>query len=217
MQELVSGHQVEVAMAKAKRAAIYLRVSTDEQTTQNQRRELEGAAEHRGWQVVAVYEDAGISGAKGRDKRPGLDQMLKDATRRKFDVVMAWSADRLGRSLSDLVAGLQELHGAGVDLFLHQQAVDTTAPAGKAMFQMLGVFSEFERSMIQSRVKAGMARIKAGAPTKSGKPVGRPTISPAVEQAIREHLKAGVGMLKTARLVGVGSGTVQRIARAMAI
>src|ERR1700721_2089100 len=124
MHELVSGHEVEVAMAKANRAAIYLRVSTDEQTTQNQRRELEAAAEHRGWPVVAVYEDAGISGAKGRDKRPGLDQMLKDATRRKFDVVMAWSADRLGRSLSDLVVGLQELHGAGVDLFLHQQAVD---------------------------------------------------------------------------------------------
>jgi DNA invertase Pin-like site-specific DNA recombinase len=97
--------------------------------------------------------------------------------------------------------------------FLHQQAVDTTTPAGKAMFQMLGVFSEFERAMIQSRVKAGMARIKAGAPTKSGKPVGRPTISPAVERAIREHLKVGTGMLKTARLVGVGSGTVQRVAR----
>src|ERR1700688_4044138 len=77
------------------------------------------------------------------------------------------------------------------------------------MFQMLGVFSEFERAMIQSRVKAGMARIKAGAPTKSGKPVGRPTISPAVERAIREHLNVGTGMLKTARLVGVGSGTVQ--------
>jgi DNA invertase Pin-like site-specific DNA recombinase len=203
-------------MAKPKRAALYLRVSTDEQTTQNQRCELERAAEHRGWQVVAVFEDAGISGAKGRDRRPGLDQMLNEATRGKFDVVMAWSVDRLGRSLSDLVGGLQELHAARVDLFLYQQAVDTTTPAGKAMFQMLGVFSEFERAMIQSRVRAGMARIKAGAPTKSGKPVGRPTISPAVERAIREHLKVGTGMLKTARLVGVGSGTVQRVARTMA-
>jgi DNA invertase Pin-like site-specific DNA recombinase len=202
-------------MAKPKRAAIYLRVSTDEQTTQNQRRELEGAAVHRGWQVVAVFEDAGISGAKARDKRPGLDQMLKEATRRKFEVVMAWSVDRLGRSLSDLVGGLQEFHAVCVDLFLHQQSVDTTTPAGKAMFQMLGVFSEFERAMMRSRVKAGMARIKAGAPTKSGKPVGRPTISPAVERAIREHLKVGTGMLKTARLVGVGSGTVQRVARTM--
>src|SRR5690242_13482926 len=105
-------------MVKSKRAAIYLRVSTDEQDTQNQRRELEAVAERHGWDVVTVYEDAGISGAKGRDKRPGLDAMLKDATRRKFDVLMAWSVDRLGRSLADLVNGLQELHGAGVDLYL---------------------------------------------------------------------------------------------------
>src|SRR6201985_3467773 len=117
-------------MAKAMRAAIYLRVSTDGQTTDNQRRELESATECRGWKVVEFYEDAGISGAKGRDKRPGLDALLKDATRRKFDVVMAWSVDRLGRSLVDLVGGLQELHGAAVDLFLHQQAIDTTTPAG---------------------------------------------------------------------------------------
>lgn len=199
----------------SKRAAIYLRVSTDEQTTDNQRRELETAAGHRGWSVVTVYEDAGISGAKGRDKRPGLDSMLKDATRRKFDVVMAWSVDRLGRSLSDLVGGLQELHGAGVDLYLHQQAIDTTTPAGRAMFQMCGVFAEFERNMIQARVKAGMARIKAGAATKSGKPVGRPPVSADVESQIRAHLEAGTGMLKTAKLVGVGSGTVQKVARAM--
>ena len=204
-------------MAKAKRAAIYLRVSTDGQTTDNQRRDLQAAAEARGWHVTAVYEDAGISGAKGREKRPGLDAMLKDATRRKFDVVMAWSVDRLGRSLSDLVSGMQELHGAKIDLFLHQQAIDTTTPAGTAMFQMLGVFAEFERSMIQSRVRAGMARIKAGAATKSGRPIGRPTIRPDAERAVREHLAAGAGILKTAKLVGVGSGTVQRIKRALAI
>src|SRR4051794_39151902 len=123
-------------MAKAKRAAIYLRVSTDEQTTENQRRELQAVAEQRGWKIVEVYEDAGISGAKGRDKRPGLDAMLKDAVRGKFNVVMAWSVDRLGRSLSDLVGGLKELEGARVDLFLHRQAVDTTTAAGKAMFGM---------------------------------------------------------------------------------
>jgi DNA invertase Pin-like site-specific DNA recombinase len=202
-------------MAKPKRAAIYLRVSTDEQTTQNQQRELAAVADHHGWQVVAVYEDAGLSGAKGRDKRPGLDAMLKDATRRRFDVVMAWSVDRLGRSLIDLIGGLQELHAAKVDLFLQQQAVDTTTPGGKAMFQMLGVFAEFERSMIQARVKAGMARIKAGAATKSDKPVGRPTIGAATKKRIRQHLAAGTGMLKTAKLVGVGSGTVQNVARAM--
>jgi DNA invertase Pin-like site-specific DNA recombinase len=128
---------------------------------------------------------------------------------------MSWSVDRLGRSLSDLTAGLQELHGAGVDLFLHQQAIDTTTPAGRALFQMLGVFAEFERSMIVSRVRSGMERVKATGITKSGRPIGRPTISAEKEKAIRELLTGGtgVGMLKIAQMTGVGSGTVQRIAR----
>jgi DNA invertase Pin-like site-specific DNA recombinase len=189
-------------------------VSTDGQLTANQRRELEGTAAAKGCQVVEVYEDAGISGAKGRDKRPDFDRMLKDAVRRRFDVLMAWSVDRLGRSLLDLVGALQELHGAGVDLFLHQQAVETTTPSGRAMFQMLGVFAEFERAMIQARINAGLARARERG-IRSGKPIGRPTISPKLEAAIRRHLSAGTGILKTARLVGVGSGTVQRIRREM--
>jgi DNA invertase Pin-like site-specific DNA recombinase len=200
----------------AKRAAIYLRVSTDEQDTQNQRRELETVAEHKGWEVTIIYEDAGISGAKGRDKRPGLDAMLKAAVRRKFDVVMAWSVDRLGRSLANLVNGLQELNGAGVDLYLHQQAVDTTTPAGRAMFQMCGVFAEFEREMIRARVKAGMDRVKASGKTKTGNPIGRPAVSADVEQRIRDQLAKGTGILKTAKLVGVGNSTVQRIKEALA-
>src|SRR5947209_7563552 len=112
---------------KIRRAALYLRVSTDQQTIENQRRELTGAAEHHGWQVVAEYADNGISGAKGREARPGLDQLLKDATRGRVDVVMAWSVDRLGRSLQDLLGTLGELHAAKVNLFLHRQAVDTRA------------------------------------------------------------------------------------------
>lgn len=202
-------------MSKPKRAALYLRVSTDGQTTDNQRRELDAIAQHRGWAIVQVYEDAGISGAKGRDERPKLDAMLKDAVRHRFDVVMCWAVDRLGRSLQDLVAMMNELRGARVDLYLHQQALDTTTPSGKAMFQMLGVFGEFERSMIQARVQAGMDRIKAGAPTKSGRPIGRPSIPAQVEAVIRDRLAAGVGMLKVAAEVGVGSGTVQRIKREM--
>jgi DNA invertase Pin-like site-specific DNA recombinase len=199
---------------KVKRVALYLRVSTDGQTTENQRRELEAVTAAKGWEVVKVYEDAGITGAKSRDKRPGFDSMLKDAVRRKFDVAMAWSVDRLGRSLLDLIGALQELHGAGVDLFLHQQAVDTTTAAGKAMYQMLGVFAEFERAVIQARVNAGIARAKERG-TKSGKPIGRPSIPPEKETAIRDHLNAGIGILKTAKLVGVGSGTVQRIQKEM--
>jgi DNA invertase Pin-like site-specific DNA recombinase len=195
---------------KPQRAALYLRVSTDGQTTANQREALEAVAAQRGWQIVATYEDAGISGSKGRDKRPGLDAALKDASRGKFDVLCAWSVDRLGRSLADLVNGLQELHAARVDLFLHQQALDTTTAAGRAMFGMLAVFAEFERAIIVSRVNAGMARAKQSG-TKSGKAIGRPRVTRKIEQRIREELALGHGILKVAAIVGVGSSTVQRI------
>jgi DNA invertase Pin-like site-specific DNA recombinase len=194
----------------AKRAALYLRVSTNEQSVESQQLELQAAAEARGWTIVETYADNGISGSQGRDKRPGLDRMLKDAVRRKFDVVMVWAVDRLGRSLPDLVGTMQELHGAKVDLFLHQQGLDTTTPSGKAMFQMLGVFSEFERSIIQSRVKAGLDRARA-----NGVRLGRKPTPPKVEAMIRERLKAKVGMLKIAAECKVGSGTVQRINREM--
>lgn len=202
-------------MAKAKRAALYLRVSTNEQTTDNQRRELEQAAAHRGWDIVAVYEDPGISGAKGRDKRPGFDAALKDAVKRKYDILMVWAVDRLGRSLVDLVNGLQELQGANADLFILQQALDTTTPAGKALFGMLGVFSEFERSIITSRINAGIARIKAGAPTKSGKPTGRPPIAADLKARIREELARGTGIIKVSKTVGGSVGGVASIAQEM--
>ena len=152
-----------------KRAALYLRVSTKEQTTDNQRLELERVAQAKGWQISAIYEDEGISGAKGRDKRPSYDRMLKDAVRARFDVLMAWDVSRLGRSLTHLVQCLDDLHSNGVDLYLHQQAIDTTTPSGKAMFQMTGVFAEFERAMIRERVKAGLARA-----VMAGTSLGRP-------------------------------------------
>lgn len=194
-----------------KRVALYLRVSTGEQTIENQERELRAVAERAGWQITAVFADAGISGAKGRDKRPGFDQLLKAATRRQFDMIAAWSVDRLGRSLQDLVGFLSEIQGAGVDLYLHQQAIDTSTPAGRALFQMMGVFAEFERSMIRERVNSGIARAKA-----SGQRFGRPRVELETEEKVRELLRSGVGILKAARLAGVGSGTVQRIKAAMA-
>ncbi len=126
-------------------------------------------------------------------------------------MVMAWSVDRLGRSLQDLVGFLSELHAAGVDLFLHQQGIDTTTPAGKAMFQMMGVFAEFERAIIRERVNAGLARAKA-----QGKILGRPKIDAAVEKVIANALKVGdAGIQKIAKRHGVGVGTVQRIKGAM--
>jgi len=151
-----------------RRVGIYLRVSTSGQTIENQRRELEAVAARSGWQVVQVYEDAGISGAKGRDKRPAFDRMLKDATARRIDMIAAWSVDRLGRSLQDLVGFLGELQAVGCHLYLHQQALDTTTPSGRAMFQMCGVFAEFELAMIVERVNAGFARARAEARRSAG-------------------------------------------------
>jgi DNA invertase Pin-like site-specific DNA recombinase len=192
-----------------KRAALYLRVSTLDQTTANQERELRQAAERAGWEVTKIYKDHGISGAKGRDKRPAFNALCRDATKRQFDVVMAWSVDRLGRSLQDLIGFLSELHALKVDLFLHQQGLDTTTPAGKALFQMLGVFAEFERSIIQERVRAGLARARS-----EGKVLGRPRIAADIETAIRTTLAGGTGMIKAAKMHGVDVGTVARISRA---
>jgi len=161
-----------------KRAAIYVRVSTDKQTVENQVTALRQIAERRGWDVVEQYSDAGISGAKGRDGRPGLDQMLKDASRRKFDVIMAWSIDRVGRSLIDLLSTIQTLEACGVDLYLDQQSIDTTTPAGKLMFQVCGAFAEFERSMIRQRIHAGLKRAVA-----QGTQLGRPRTIPRLKSA----------------------------------
>ena len=188
------------------KVAIYVRVSTNEQTTENQLRELTEWADRAGHEVVRIYDDNGVSGAKGREYRKEFDKLLKGAVRREFDLVAAWSVDRLGRSLQDLVGFLQELHGAGVNLYLHQQALDTTTPSGKAMFQMMGVFAEFERSMISERVKAGLARTKA-----KGTKLGRPKVSTEREAQILELRSSGMGILRIGKELGVGTSTVQRV------
>jgi DNA invertase Pin-like site-specific DNA recombinase len=201
-------------MIKGKRVALYLRVSTNGQTLDNQQRELLDAASRHGWEIVGKYRDEGISGAKGRDKRPALDKLLKVVARREIDLVAAWSVDRLGRSLQDLIGALGELHAKGVDLYLHQQGIDTSMPAGKALFQMLGVFAEFERAMIVERVKAGLARAKA-AGTRTGRAIGWPKTTSEKESEIRQLLSAGTGIRRTARTVGVGVSVVQRLASAI--
>jgi DNA invertase Pin-like site-specific DNA recombinase len=204
-------------MATTKRAALYLRVSTDDQTVDNQRRELEAAAATRGWVIVETYADEGISGAKGRDQRPQLDRILKDAVRRKFDVVMVWAVDRLGRSLPDLIGSMQELASARVDLFLLQQGLDTTTAAGRAMYQMLGVFSEFERAMIVSRINAGIARVRATGKTKSGKPMGRPRVPRKTLDAAKAALAApGASIRIVAAATGLSVGKVAAIRKEMA-
>src|SRR5215207_296681 len=170
-----------------KRVALYARVSTDRgaQTTENQLRELQTVAVRLGWTVVAVYTDEGISGAKGRNQRPGFDALLKGVARKEYDMIAAWSVDRLGRSLQDLISFLADVQARGVDLYLHQQAIDTSTPSGRMLFQLLGVFSEFERAMIRSRVVAGLDRVRGT------KRLGRPPIPTDRVETIKVILLAG--------------------------
>lgn len=189
----------------AKHVALYARVSTDSQTVENQLQELQAVAQRQGWIVTAVFTDEGISGAKGRDKRPGFDALLTGVARRDFDQIMAWSVDRLGRSLPHLVSFLGDIQAKGVDLYLHQQGLDTSTPSGRMLFQMLGVFAEFERAMIRERIMAGLRRTSK----KSGR---KPMADDRVE-AIRRSLRDGLGIRATARLHRASTTTVTKIAR----
>jgi len=191
-----------------KRVAIYLRVSTSKQDAESQRRQLEAVAARSGWHVVLVYQEAAVR-SPGRGKRPRLDAMLKAVNDKQFDMVAAWSLDRLGRSLADLLSILQTLKDKEVHLFLHQQGLDTSTTAGKAMFKMLGLFAEFERSILRERINAGLARARA-----KGKRLGRRPVKPAVEARIRELRSEGLGILKIGRKLGIGTSVVQRVVRA---
>jgi DNA invertase Pin-like site-specific DNA recombinase len=213
-------------MAKSKRAALYVRVSTTgDQDVENQIEALTRVAEHRGWTIVETYKDEGISGSKGRDKRPGLDAMLKDAGRRRFDVVMAWALDRLGRSLIDLLGTIDHLQQVGVDVYLDRQHLDTTTAQGKLLFQITGAFAEFERNMITERTVAGLNVIRAKLAkdgkfiTKAGivrSKLGRPGAEPEKLAKARQKLANGIGIGKIARELGLGAGTVHRLKREMA-
>jgi DNA invertase Pin-like site-specific DNA recombinase len=193
-----------------KRVALYLRVSTNNghQTVENQQRELEAIASRGGWEIVATFSDH-ISGAKGRDKRPGLEAMMKGATAREFDLVAAWSVDRLGRSLQHLVQLFADLQALGVDLYLHQQSVDSSTPSGRALLQMSGVFAEFERAMLVERINAGLARARA-----QGKRLGRRRARGATDEAILGLRKQGLGIHAIRKRLGCGTGRIQAVLRA---
>lgn len=191
---------------KNKRVGIYLRVSTAGQTVENQRQDLLRVAEQRGWQIVGEYVDHGISGTKGREKRPEFDRIARDAAQGKLDMVAAWSIDRIGRSLPHLVTFMDELRQQGVGIYLHQQQVDTNTAAGRAFLQMAGVFAEFERSIIVERINSGLRRAK-----EQGKRLGRPCVAESVERRIRELRAQGVGKQKIARTLSCGVGTVNRV------
>lgn len=189
------------------RCAIYSRVSTTDQVVSNQIIELKQISKHKGLNVVCEFSDEGISGSKGRDQRSGFDDLIKGAVRKEFDTILVWSVDRLGRSLQDLVSFLNEIHSVGCDLYIHQSGVDTSTPSGKMMFQMCGVFAEFERGMIRERVLAGQSRAKL-----QGKHIGRPSnLNDGLVHSIKYMREQGVGIRKIASDLKVGVSTVYKV------
>ncbi len=187
----------------SKRIAIYARVSTDKQTVDNQLLELRSLCERLGYSIVQEYTDNGISGAKSRNDRPALDALLKDATRRRFDMVMCWSIDRLGRSLQHLVEILNELQALKIDLFFQQQGMDTSTPSGRMIFSVFGAIGEFERNLIRERVIAGQQRAKA-----QGKKLGRPSkMNDGMKNAVVLLREKGLGIKAIAKQLQIGVGT----------
>lgn len=189
--------------------AIYARVSTADrsQTVENQLRDLQAVALRQDWIIVATYTDEGISGAKGRDKRPGYDELLKGVARKDFDLIASWSICRLGRSLPDLVSFLGDVQAKGVDLYVHTQGLDTSTPSGAMLFQLLSVFSSYERAMIRERVMAGLRR--------TTKKSGRKPMPDDRLAAIRKSLQDGLGIRATARLHAASPMTVTSVKRSM--
>jgi DNA invertase Pin-like site-specific DNA recombinase len=181
------------------KAAIYARVSTFDQELENQLAELRRYTGARGW-TVAEHVDRGVSGAK--DRRPAVDALLADARRRRFDVLVVWRLDRLGRNLKHLIGLLDELNALGIAFVSLNEGIDATTPAGKLQMQILGAIAEFERARIAERVKAGLQRARA-----QGKRLGRPRhdVAPARLQAVQ-----GMTVREAAKVLGVGSSTAQR-------
>lgn len=187
-----------------KKVAIYARCSTDRQKVENQLQVLREVAGKNDWEIVTEYVDEGISGAKGRDARPQFDALIKDAVRRKFDLVMCWDISRLGRSLQHLVEFLSDIQSKNVDLYIHNSGLDTTTSTGRMMFQMVSVFSEFERNIISERVRAGLERAK-----KNGKKLGRRTnVNEGTSAAVRLLRENGMSIKKIARELTIGVGSV---------
>ena len=191
---------------KIVKAALYLRVSTDQQSVAMQRAELEAAAARRDWQIIRVYEDAGFSGALSRDQRPGLKDLMKATSQGKYDVVMSWSVDRLGRSLTDLLRTLETIQSAGCELYLHQQGIDTSTAAGRMLFSLIGVFAEFERTMIGARVRAGLDRARA-----KGVRLGRAPVSRHIERSVKELLAVNMSSRAIASKLKLSHTTVDKL------
>ena len=193
-------------------AILYARVSTKNgQSVQRQIDELKVVAKKSGWNITEILCDEGISGAKGRKDRPAFDKALKLITQRKADRLMVWSVDRLGRSLKDLVETMEEINAAGADLYIHTQALDTSTPAGRAMFGMLSIFSSFERELIRERVISGLEKAR-----REGKRLGRKPIPPITKRKVIELRATGLSQQKIANKVGISTGKVCQILKEVA-
>jgi DNA invertase Pin-like site-specific DNA recombinase len=186
------------------RAALYARVSTLDQTCENQLIELRRYGEARGWTICREYVDHGVSGSK--DRRPALDELLADARRRKIDVLVCWRLDRLGRSLRHLVTLLEELQGVGVGFVSLGEGIDLGTPAGRLQLHILAALAEFERSRIQERVQAGLQRAKA-----QGRKLGRPRLDVPSE---RLSDVSALSVNSAAQVLGVSCSTYKRWRRA---
>jgi len=194
-----------------KNVVIYGRTSTDKQQVENQLSQLREVSNRNDWEVVDEYIDEGYSGSLGRDKRPEFDRLLKDSVRGKFDVILVWDISRLGRSLQDLISFLNDIQSKNIDLYIDRQGIDTTTPTGKMMFQMIGVFSEFERNLIRDRVRSGMENAKKNG-TKSGRSIGRPTnVNDSTRSTIIELSGRGMSKSKICRTLGIGVGTLYKL------
>lgn len=188
-----------------RRAAIYARVSTGEQTPENQLLRLRVVAERAGWEVVGEYVEV-VSGAA--TKRHEFDRMMMDVRRRRVNLVAAVDLTRLGRRAVGLVNLLDELSRIGCDLYVDREALDTTTAAGRLMYHVIAAVAELEREFLVERTKAGMARARA-----QGKRIGRPPASPALKDAIRSLRAGGMGMDRIARELKCGKGLSQRVCR----
>ena len=188
-----------------KRAALYLRVSTVDQHPETQAIELRQFAGQRGFEIVQEYTDHGISGSKVR--RPALDQLLKDAHRRKFDAVLVWSSDRLARSTKHFLQVLDELNELGIQFLSQREAIDTEGPLGRAIIVIISAIAELERSLIVERVRAGMRRAKL-----EGRRIGRAPLDVDRVALVRDRL-AGMSLTNTSRKFGVSRASVVRLVR----
>lgn len=195
---------------KAVRAAAYARVSTTDQDNSVQVRELTEYIARRGWQLAGVYQDQ-FSGAKV--SRPGLDRLMADARRRRFDAILVWKLDRFGRSLAHCVAAIQELTAFGIRFIAVSQGLDTDQanPTARLLLHILASVAEFERELIRERVAAGMRNAKANG-TRSGRPIGRPRRIFDHDEVVRLR-RQGMSIEKIARRMGLGVGTVVRVLR----